>query len=134
MAIKFNTEYLNKNLTQAKEEPKQDDLEFNPILEQINKIEQLLAKQDIPITTLKSSCRSVMLCIQNTPESMLQLEPKDINKIIQAYKKIAGEELTSIINKQTKSKSRTVTTPQVKEVFAIMKENATDDDLDLDFL
>lgn len=107
-----------------------------PILQKIDKIEQLISQETLPVATLKSACRTVMLSLKESPELVLELEPDNIATIIAGYKAVANKEVMAILDKKKKTPAKKPTISQgAKEILAMAKEGPTvNSDMDLDFL
>lgn len=172
MTLQFKTQHLKHKLDVSKQlqEQKQtieqnqlldpiidqvdqemiEDAELSPIKQYLKRIEDLIAKQDIPIATLRSSCNTVMLELAKHQDSILELEPKEISLIVEGYIKVADEETRGILENKSKASSRKKTNKttsnlafKFKEVDKISQEiqdgkidnnNTTEEKLDLNFL
>lgn len=99
------------------------DSEKPPILQRIAEIEKLMAAEQIPIATLKSACRTVMLTLKDNADTILELEPADIGQVVQAYMAIADEETKRVFTKQSKKKAtKKALSTKAKELQNMAKE------------
>lgn len=108
------------------------DQEKPPILQKIAAIEDLLSREQLPIATLKSACRTVMLSLKENADTILQLEPSDIQQIVQGYMKIADEETKAVLTKTAKKKAtkKKGLSFKAKEIQQMAKELDVGGDLD----
>lgn len=134
MTLKITIPQLKEKLDQQPGHEILEEAEKPPILQKVAQIEKLLADTPLPIATLKSACRTVMLALKENPDSLLELEPKDKSQIVQAYLTISDEESKAILTKQAKRKTtKKKVSNKAKEILKMAKE-APAADTDLDFL
>ncbi len=126
----------------ADSEPLDLDLDANPLLdnveeafnpmssleEKLRDIEALMEKQDIPVKTLKMCCDSIMKDLKHSPDTVLDLEPEQIQTIVQGYIKAADTEVTKVLVKKKKATKKAK--PKISSKAKALLEAASQLDLD----
>ena len=110
------------------------DLDRSPLLQKLDQIEALMAKENIPVTMLKSSCRTVMTELNQNADTIHELEPSNIRTIVDAYKILADTETMAILDKKSKATTKKPKMNERAKDIAQLAKEASQDTLDLDFL
>ncbi len=126
----------------ADSEPLDLDLDANPLLDNIEEafnplstleeklkdIEALMEKEDIPVKTLKMCCDSIMKDLKHSPDTVLDLEPEQIQTIVQGYIKATDTEVTKVLVKKKKAAKKVK--PKISTKAKALLEAASQLDLD----
>lgn len=90
------------------------------LTEKLTQIELILAgdKKEIPIDTLRLACKAVMQCLKANEDSILKLEPEDMQLVVQGYIKSADQATKEALapkKKKTRAKKVTPLPPEREE-------------------
>ena len=88
--------------------------------EKLSVIDQILTDEGrIPIDTLRLACQHVMLCLKQNEDSILSLEPEDMQLVVQGYIHAADAKTKEILNptkkKAAKAKKSAPLPPEEQE-------------------
>ena len=97
--------------------------------EKLAEIEQILGDSGrIPVSTLRLACKSVMLCLKQNEDSILQLEPEDQQLIVQGYLRAADVETQAILIPKEKAEKKRTARAKAKELQAEIAANPNAED------
>jgi len=97
------------------------------LIERLAQLDQIIsAEGSIPIDTCRLACKSVMQCLKHNEDTILKLEPEDIQFIVQSYVKTADAESQRVLAGKPKGK-KPKESNKVKEAKALVKEGDFDD-------
>ncbi len=104
--------------------------ELSPLEEKLRDIEILMEKAEIPVQALKMCCDGIMKDIKASPDTVLDLEPEQIQIIVQGYIKATDAEVQKVLVKQKKAKK--TTKPKISAAAKGLLERAAQLELDED--
>ncbi len=80
--------------------------------EKLSVIDQILTDEGrIPIDTLRLACQHVMLCLKQNEDSILALEPEDMQLVVQGYVKAADTKTQETLNPKKKKAAKAKKAP-----------------------